>query len=277
MNFLTNRRYSSYRRGISLLESIGCVLAVVAGVWLGARVLGLDLQGAAYVALTEAELMEQLPPEWRPAPSADAIPLSVDAQESALRQELDEIFRDVAVLKEEGGLLSEVAFSATALPAPNLHPDLAARRQQTLAFWSRLGGVRAEINKLQQSAEEAVNEQNVYEVLEIRRRAYVYGAKAVEAAMKENNQVDTQAIQFASQLVQWYEGGAELYAEAIKVWQGQRLAPEGLATDEVLDQVRQQHDNEALLLFQKSDRLCEVLVRRYQVAFPEIENSSAYN
>jgi hypothetical protein len=149
-----------------------------------------------------------------------------------------------------------------------LHPDLIARRQHTLAFWSQLGGIREEVDRLQLSADEALNQNNVYKVLEIRRRAYLYGAKAVKVAMTDK--VDPQALHFAEQLRGWYQHGADLYGEALNVWQAEHLPSEGMSSDQLLERIQKQHDNEALLLFQKSGRLCEVLFRRYQVAFPVI-------
>lgn len=262
---LTNR--SQNRHGASLLEIIGCVLAVGVGVWLGARFLGVDLEAAAYSALAESEMIDKLPEGFRPNPPKGMEPLSDEAQEAQLLTELNSIRREVAILSKEEA--HAAADELAPVVNASVHPEIAERRQHTLAFWSRLGGIRSEVDKLQLAADEALNQNNVYSVLEIRKRAYEYGAKAVKAA--KHSQVDPQALQFADQLTGWYSHGAELYGEALKVYQSQHLAPEGLSSDQLLEQVQRQHDNEAMLLFQKSGRLCEVLVRRYQVAFPEIE------
>lgn len=262
-----NSAIGTHRRGASLLEITACILAVAGGVWLGARYLGLDLHAAAYSALSETAMLEKLPEDWQPAPPPGMKPLTLEQQAIALSAELDALRTDVAQLND--GTDPEME-GLRVDPANNLPPELLARRQHTLAFWSQLGGIRDEVNRLQASADDALDQHNVYKVLEIRRRAYQYGAKAVKVAMTD--EVDPQALQFAEQLMHWFEHGAELYAEAMKVWQGGQVPVGGLSNDQLLDQVQQQHDNEALLLFQKSGRLCEVLFRRYQVAFPEIND-----
>jgi len=255
------------RQGATLLEIIGCVLAVGVGVWLGARFLGINLETAAYTALAQTEMIDKIPEGFRPKPPEGMEPLSEEAQEAQLLSELNSIRREVAILSKAE--LDQSSQELTPVVGRKVHPEIAERRQHTLAFWSRLGGIRSEVDKLQLAADEALNQNNVYGVLEIRKRAYEYGSKAVKAA--KHNQVDAQALQFADQLMAWYEHGAELYGEALNVWQSQHLSAEGLSSDQLLEQVQRQHDNEAMLLFQKSGRLCEVLVRRYQVAFPEIE------
>ena len=40
------------RTGLSVLEFIGCLMALVGGIWLGAIYLGVDVRHVAYVALT---------------------------------------------------------------------------------------------------------------------------------------------------------------------------------------------------------------------------------
>lgn len=264
--YIRSRNVSAQRRGVSLLEITACILAVGVGLYLGSRYLGLDLSAATYTALSETNLIDQLPEDWRPTPPPGMEPLTNEQQALALNTELEQLRFDVASLENAEAAESAVLALDTAV---DLEPKLLERRQHTLAFWSQLGGIREEVERLQTSAEGSLNQRNVYQVLEIRRRAYLYGAKAVEVAMSDN--VDPQALHFASQLKGWYEHGADLYGDAMTVWQGQHLPPQGLSSDQLLEQVQQQHDNEALLLFQKSGRLCEVLFRRYQVAFPDID------
>ncbi|WP_145249265.1 hypothetical protein [Aeoliella mucimassa] len=254
------------RHGTSLLEVTGCVLAVAVGVWLGARYLGLDLHAAAYTTLADTAVMDSLPADWRLPPPPGMEPLTPEQQAAALSAELEALRLEAENLDD--GEPVEVS-TVTIESNQSLHPMLLERREHTLAFWSKLGGIRGEVERLQATADESLNEQNVFKVLEVRRRAYLYGAKAVKLAMSDN--IDPQALQFAEQLASWYQHGADLYAEAINVWQGQHLPNSGLSSDKLLEQVQQQHNNEAMLLFEKSGRLCEVLFRRYQVAFPSIE------
>lgn len=264
MQFRSNNRPA--RRGVSLWEVLGCILAVGVGVWLGARYLGLDVHTLAYSALSDTEIIDQIPEEWQPAPPEGMEVPTAEELAVELRDELDSIRLDVAQLQQEKEHAQSVAELAEAYGAEA--EEIETRRQNTLAFWMRLGEIRSEVDRLQNASQDVLNEQNVWKVLEVRRRAYLYGSKAVKAAME--GVVDPQAIQFANQLRSWYKHGADLYGEAMQVWQGQNVA-QGPQTDQILNQARQQHDNEALLLFQKGGRLREVLIRRYQVAFPELE------
>lgn len=261
----SNARNRCTRLGASLLEITACIAVAAVGVWLGARYLGLDLHAAAYTALSEADVMDQLPPEWQLAPPEGMEPISPEQESLALSVELDELRSEVANLKEAK---SDSDAANAPESAAELSPALLERGQQTLAFWSQLGSIRNEVDRLQDSTQGALNEQNVYKVLEIRQRAYQYGAKAVKMAERDN--VDPQALQFADQLQAWYQHGADMYGEAVNVWQTQHLPAGSLTSDQLLAQVQQQHDNESRLLFQKSERLGEVLFRRYQLAFPAI-------
>lgn len=257
------------RRGVSLLEVLGCIMAVGCGLWLGAQYLGINLHSVAYTTLNDAEIIEKIPSEWRPAPPEGEL-VSLEEREQLLREELDALKGDVARLEQERN--DSLPGEATSHDLAH-EGELADRRHKTLTFWSRLGEIRLEVERIQESAQQAASEQNVWKVLEIRQRAYLYGTKAIDAATVDV--VDPQALLFAKQLSGWYKQGAELYGEAMKVWQGQELAREGLASDQLLDKARQQHDNEALLLFQKGGRLREVLIRRYQVPFPGLQPSGA--
>ncbi len=260
------------RFGVSLLELTACILAVAVGVWLGARYLGLNLHAAAYTAVTETKINDQLPEGWKLTPPAGMEPLTADEKAVALNAELEALRYDVSLLSDDKESIE------TPLPPDaggDLPPDLLARRQHTLAFWSQLGGIREEVDRLQAAAEDSLTHQNVYQVLEIRRRANQYGAKAVEVAM--HDAVDPLALQFAEHWIDWYKHGADLYGEAMSVWQGDHPPVGGLSSDQFLEQVQQQHDNEARLLFQKSGRLSEVLSRRYQVAFPEIDDPTVHH
>ena len=45
------------RHGLTVLEFVGCVIAIVGGAWLGALYLGVDVRRLAYTALAEAVLL----------------------------------------------------------------------------------------------------------------------------------------------------------------------------------------------------------------------------
>ena len=60
------RRCAQRRAGLSALEFVGCVIAVIGGAWLGAIYLGVDVRNVAHEALSESELLDKVPEDWRP-------------------------------------------------------------------------------------------------------------------------------------------------------------------------------------------------------------------
>ena len=70
------------------MEVLTSLLAVAGGLWIGAQYYDVDLNGAAYQALDETQLLEKLPPDWRPpnpdCPNGDCPdPAEVRAAEEA--------------------------------------------------------------------------------------------------------------------------------------------------------------------------------------------------
>jgi hypothetical protein len=81
-------RYSSLssRAGLSVLEFVGCLFAL----------LGIDVHHVAYVALSESDLLEKVPEQWRPevpesaagAPSSRELAKTVQNELVSLREEI---------------------------------------------------------------------------------------------------------------------------------------------------------------------------------------------
>ena len=65
-SFAVARTSMGSRAGMSILEFVGCSLALVGGLWLGAIYLGVDVRQATYVALADSKLMDTVPESWRP-------------------------------------------------------------------------------------------------------------------------------------------------------------------------------------------------------------------
>ena len=62
---------SAARAGLTVLEFVGCLIAVIGGAWLGALYLGVDVNNVAYTALAQSDLLDKVPAEWRPEGPAD--------------------------------------------------------------------------------------------------------------------------------------------------------------------------------------------------------------
>lgn len=249
------------REGLSLLEFIGCLIAIIGGAWLGAIYLGVDVRRAVYNAMAQSDVLDKVPPAWRPA----------QPDESFTREQM------VATLREElGTLRSELADlrrgeqpPAESRPAPR--PDVPAEPQaskaNTLAYWNRLQDIVLGEAGLQQEADTALTEASAARVFALKGRISRFAAKAV--AVIPDDEVDASALQLGKQLEEWYDEGGVLYERAAGIWQlpsaGQRTHLTKRWTPAELH-----HRNEAKLLSDKAATLREVLSRRFGVEFPPL-------
>ena len=81
-----------------MLEFIGCVIAVVGGIWLGAMYLGVDLRRVAHEALSDAELLEKVPENWRPV-GPEEEHMTREQLVATLRQELSGLRTEITSLR----------------------------------------------------------------------------------------------------------------------------------------------------------------------------------
>jgi hypothetical protein len=265
MNGTLLRRPTAQSKGISLVELLGCITAVGVGIAAGAYYLGVDLHVAAYRALEQNKIIENLPAEVQqviPVPASEAEPVLTGKETQVrLQSELDELRLEISRLAK----FAEANPDAETATLDDETPQVAETREKTVVYWSRLQDIAHEVEQLLGSSQQLLNQDNVWKVLEVHRRAYQYGAEALAAA--ECDGVDPQAKAFGTQLINWYRKGSELYAEAIGVWEKQQLGAATERADLVLEHGRQQLANEAQLLADRATRLCELLGKRLGVPF----------
>jgi hypothetical protein len=256
------RRLGAPRRGLSVLEFIGCIIAVVGGAWLGAMYLGVDVRHLAHTALSETELLEQMPPEWRPPGPQDGV--THEQLVATLREELGTLKTEIANLRsgETSTAAQPQTAAATTDPAGKPQPT----KERTLAYWVRLNEIALGEADLQADAETAFNDLNAARVFAIKGRIGRFAAKAVEAIPDE--QLDDSVIQFGAQLSQWYEQSGELYERAMQIW-------ESATNDEGRQQLNEDwkradlhHKNEARLLREKASAVRTTVSRRFGEEFP---------
>lgn len=226
-------------RGLGLLEIVGCLVAMAIGVWIGAQYLGVDLNGAAYQALDETELLTQLPEDWRPAnpecPNGDC---PSDEEKRALES---------AVLHQERDTLR---FEVAKLRAPDLTPIgarpaegdtlLDAEQQRlctnTTAYWQNLHDAVAELDTIDQRTEPLLGGDDHSRVLSIRRRAYDYTARAIEHL--ETDGVDQRAVEMGVRVSEWCRRGAEMFAKAAELAGNQPVGGRSVRAEQLWVQSR---------------------------------------
>jgi hypothetical protein len=251
------------RAGLTTLEFAGCVVAVVGGMWLGAIYLGVDVRHLTYRVLDEAELLEKVPPEWRPT----------GPNENTMTRE-----QVVAMLRKElGSLRSEIVALRTAAAAvgdPNLLSEAEAlAKKKTATYWRRLSEIALNEAALQRDAETAVDESNAAKVFAIKGRISRFAAKTVEALPTEG--AHPTVVQFGQQLGQWYESTAELYERAVQIW-------ESPATNQARNQLNRDwraaelhHRHEARLLHERAAAVRGSLSRQFGEEYPEFAAPAA--
>jgi hypothetical protein len=251
------------RAGLTTLEFAGCVIAVVGGLWLGAIYLGVDMRHLAHRVLDEAELLDNVPPEWRP-PGPNENSMTREQVMAMLRKELSSLRSEIVALRTAAAVVGD--------------PDLltaadALAREKTGTYWRRLSEIALNEAALQRDAETAVDESNAAKVFAIKGRISRFAAKTVEALPSEG--AHPTVVQFGQQLGDWYESTAELYERAMEIW-------ESPATNQARTQLNKewraaelQHRHEARLLNERAAAVRGSLSRQFGEEYPEFATPAA--
>jgi hypothetical protein len=254
------------------LEFVGCVIAVVGGIWLGAIYLGVDVRHIAYTALSEAELLDKVPANLRPPGPQDGV--TREQLVATLREELGSLKSEISNLRSGGTDANHEhpqAADATTnkgdLTAPPPDKDI------SLAYWSRLNEIALGEAALQVDAQSAFDEANAAKVFAIQARIGRFAAKAVETIPQER--VEPSLVQFGHQLSVWYEHSGELYDRAVQIWES---ATSNRGREQLNDDWRRaelHHKNEAKLLRDKAGAVRSAASREFGVEFPPFAETAA--
>lgn len=258
------RSRASLRAGLSALEFMGCLIAVVGGAWLGAIYLGVDVNKVAYTALAQSDLLEKVPEGWRPAGPADKT-VTQEQLATTLREELGSLKTEITSLRTgEGKTSADLPVSSDELKSAATPKDL------SLAYWARLNEIALGEGNLQQEAQTAFNAENAAKVFAIKGRICRFAAKEVEALPTAG--VDETAVQFGRQLGLWYDHGGELYEKAVGIWESPIGPQARTELNEEWKQSELHHRNEARLLKDKASATRTTLSRVYGEEIPEFAN-----
>jgi hypothetical protein len=252
------------RRGLTVLEFIGCVMAVVGGAWLGALYLGVDVRRVAYTVLAEAELLESVPPQLRPAAPGDNA-MTREQLVTTLREELGALRSELSSLRSG----EQVALPTAAAPASDDSESPApptASKGKTLAYWLRISEIALSEAALQKDAESTSNAANASRVFAIKGRISRFAAKSVEAVPGEG--VDESVIRFGRQLALWYNHGGELYERAVRIWDTPTISENRERLNLDWRQAEAHHYNEARLVNEKAEAVRSTVSRHFGEEFP---------
>jgi hypothetical protein len=247
------------RSGLTVLEFVGCVIAVLGGAWIGALFLGINVQHVAHTALHQAQLLEKVPPQWRPeGPQQNAV--TREQLVTTLRKELGTLRSEIQALRGQNP--GDVASAAETAPDAT-----AGALNSTRAYWARLNEIALGEDDLQRDAGTAVDDANAAKVFAIKSRVSRFAAKGVEALPSEG--VDAAVVKFGRQLALWYGKADELYERAVRIWETSGSPEARLHLTDEWKRDEFQHRQEARLIRERAGILRASLSRQFGEEFPE--------
>jgi hypothetical protein len=256
------------RTGLTTLEFVGCLIAVVGGAWLGALYLGVNVKNVAYTALRESQLLDKVPKQWQPAPAENQV-VTREELVATLHEELGSLRNQISSLRTGK---SETPIGDITATTTNNDGSLPTK-ERTLAYWSRLNEIALGETDLQQDAESAFSAENAAKVFAIKGRISRFASTAVEAVPTDG--VDEQAVKFGRRLKLWYEHGDELYERAVRIWETPMGPQARTQLNEEWKQADKQRRNESALILQKAAAVRGSVSRIYGVEFPEFAKPAA--
>jgi hypothetical protein len=259
---LSRSEKARVRAGLSVLEFVGCAIAVVGGIWLGAIYLGVDVRHLAHTALSEAELLEKMPPELRPPGPQDGV--TREQLVTALREELGSLRTEISNLRDGEQAASGDDNAAAGQASAGAEPN--SNKARTLEYWNRLSEITLGEAALQRDAESAFDELNASKVFAIKARIGRFAAKAVTAL--SDQQVEPAVVQFGRQLSAWYDHGGELHERAVQIWESAANSSGRSQLNEDWRRAELHHKNEARLLRDKAAVVRTTISRRFGEEFP---------
>ncbi len=259
--------YRRNRVGLTILEFLACAIAVLGGAFLGALYLGVDFRHLAYTAMSESQLLDKVPADWRP-PDPNEKVMTREQLLTTLHEELGSLRSQITALRSGKPGAADPAHAAD-VSATSLPPT----KEKTLAYWSRLNEIAMSDAALQRDAELAFNENNAAKVFAIKGRISRFSAKTIEAVPTQ--EVDDSVVRFGRQLRLWYDRAGELYEQAVRIWEtpiGQQARTQ---LNEEWKRSDQQHLNEARLLKEKATAVRKSMSRIFGAEFPEFDKSAS--
>jgi hypothetical protein len=243
------------RAGLTTMEFLGCVTAVLGGAWIGALYLGVDMQHLAHNALEQAQLLEKIPAEWRPAkPKSNVV--TREQMLATLRKELGSLRSELIALR-----------SGAADPSGTTTDAISVLKENTRAYWRRLSEIALNEEAFQKDAESAFTEANAAKVFAIKGRICRFAAKAVDSIPEEG--VDELVVKFGRHLGLWYDRAGELYERATRIWETPTGQQARAQLNDEWKRAETQHRNEARLLNERAAAVRATISRQFGEEFPE--------
>jgi hypothetical protein len=221
------------RRGLSIMEFIGCLSAMVGGLFLGSLYLGVDCKEMAYTVLEQAQVIEPRVRSSSPAeaPTTQAELATAEAAETgttpATAQSSATPAAESATAATSGAEAVPTAETTTSetpaeTPAPATaqgffaREDLltdAQREALTLEYWTALDACMADEVKSRVPAIDREGNWQLFDYLTGRKDGHVAAAAAI--GKLDVRGVDDHVLAYSKKARAWHDDGARLFGRAL--------------------------------------------------------------
>ena len=194
------RRNANERGGLSFLEVVGCIAALIGGVVLGSMYLGIDLVTTTVGAIEDSGLV----------PADDtAVGQKFAEMKVALGVEDKDASEDSAEVAGEDG-------AAAASGDDGEQPDntaAAKHESETIVYWGRVGAALTAEAASRSAALDAKDSWQLFDYLTRRKDGHEQAAEALDQL--DSDDVEDRVVEFAARYQHWHEQGAALFGQAL--------------------------------------------------------------
>jgi hypothetical protein len=212
MEFSITKRQSRSRRGLSFVEFVGCLLAMVGGVLLGSLYLGIDMQTMAVGVLEQAQVV---------APGYFNQLVGKSASDST------------ATGKEQTSITTSTTTAAppsaieSAAPADSVNRSIASaflgksapsaeeRQQATRAYWDQLTAIMQDEIRGRLRGDNNPAQLEFYDYLSQRKRGHEEALAKLEQL--DDVDVDGRLLSHGEQVRGWHKSGVKLFEHALSL------------------------------------------------------------
>ncbi len=276
------RAHRKGRRGMSILEFVGCFTALVGGVVLGSMYLGVDVKEMAYTALERAEVIDPRPNPETPAATLSEIPAptatgatvtpATTASTTPTTAETTPVASTGVTSTTESTPVAPAA-EATA-PTPLAPPaglfareDLITDEQRqalTLAYWQALNACMQDEVTHRVPAIDAEGNWQLFDYLTGRKDGHLKAAAAI--TLLDPRGVDDHVLAYSKTAQAWHEDGGKLFGRAVSLLTDAPTAQLSGPFAQSWQSASTQHRMEARLLVEKQQAVDTYLNHAYQAA-----------
>lgn len=186
----------STRRGLSFLEFVGCLVALVGGVALGAMYLGIDVAAMAVGAIEKSEL----------APDEDS---AMGQKFAAVKEALGvEATTTPAEDQTDPGTADEASGDA-----PTESTAAVSTSDVSTVYWHAVRSALTEEARARSAAVEAKENVQLFDYLTRRKTGHDDVVKRIDAL--DTDDVDPRVLEYTDRAKQWHQAGADLYGNAL--------------------------------------------------------------